>query len=83
MGFFGILRKPNAAIWWVIVGAILFLGIILYVPVFRGMFKFSTLHPVDLGFCLTAGLVNILWFETLKKMRGRGSVPSPDPEPAL
>ena len=80
-GFFGILRRPNAAIWWVAGGALLFLGIILYFPVFRGMFKFSTLHPIDLGFCLLTGIVNILWFESLKKIHNRSSGfsnPNPD-----
>jgi P-type Ca2+ transporter type 2C len=70
-GFFGILRKPNAAIWWVTGGALIFLGIVLYTPFFRAMFKFSVLHPIDLGFCLAAGLVSILWFELLKKIRSK------------
>ena len=68
-GFITILSRPNAAIWWVVGGAVLFLGIILYVPIFRGMFKFSILHPIDLLFCLGVGLVNIIWFEFLKKVR--------------
>jgi P-type Ca2+ transporter type 2C len=70
-GLFGILRRPNAAIWWIMGGAILFLGIVLYVPFFRNLFKFAILHPIDLGFCLVAGGINILWFECLKKIRNK------------
>ncbi len=60
------LRKPNAALWWVVGGAVVFLGLVLYVPFLRGLFRFAELHPVDLGICLAAGVVSILWFEGLK-----------------
>jgi Ca2+-transporting ATPase len=66
------LRSPNTALWWVIGGAILFLGLVLYVPSFKNLFHFSTLHPLDLLICLTAGIVSIFWFEGLKVLsRGR------------
>ncbi|HEY9602113.1 MAG TPA: cation-translocating P-type ATPase [Allocoleopsis sp.] len=60
------LRAPNAALWWVLGGAIVFLGIVLYLPVLRHLFRFSLLHPIDLAICLGAGFVSILWFERLK-----------------
>ena len=60
------LRTPNAALWWVIGGAIFFLGLALYVPFLRDLFHFSTLHPDDLALCLAGGFVSILWFEGLK-----------------
>jgi Ca2+-transporting ATPase len=65
------LRKPNAALWWVVGGAVLFLGLVLYVPFLRGLFRFAELHPVDLGICLAAGVVSILWFEGLKFINGK------------
>lgn len=49
------LRVPNPALWWVLAGATLFLIVVLYVPVIRNLFRFSFLHPDDLGICLLAG----------------------------
>ena len=63
------LRIPNAALWWVISGALVFLGLVLYVPFLRNLFHFSYLHPLDLGICLGSGLLGIAWFEILKALR--------------
>jgi Ca2+-transporting ATPase len=65
------LRKPNAALWWVVGGAVVFLGLVLYVPFLRDLFRFAQLHPIDLGICLAAGAVSILWFEGLKLFNGK------------
>jgi len=35
------------------------------------LFRFAQLHPVDLGICLAAGVVSILWFEGLKLFNGK------------
>jgi P-type Ca2+ transporter type 2C len=68
MNLLNILRRPNSAIWWIIGGAILFLGLVLYIPFLRTLFQFAMLHPTDIGICLAAGLMSILWFEGLKKI---------------
>jgi len=60
------LRTPNPALWWIIGGTILFLGLTLYVPFLQNLFHFSTLHPNDLAICFAGGLVSILWFEGFK-----------------
>lgn len=60
------LRSPNVALWWVLWGALVFLGVVLYLPFLRHLFRFSVLHPIDLAICLGAGVVSILWFERLK-----------------
>ena len=65
------LRVPNAALWWVVGGAMLFLGLALYVPFLQRTFHFSTLHGNDLELCLAGGLVSIVWFEILKNLKGR------------
>jgi Ca2+-transporting ATPase len=70
-GFIGILRRPNAAIRWVMGGAILFLGLVLYIPFLRNLFQFAVLHPTDIGICLLAGTTSLIWFEFLKKIRNR------------
>jgi P-type Ca2+ transporter type 2C len=61
-----ILRAPNAALWWVAGGAVVFLGLVLNVPFLREIFRFSVLHPIDLIICLSAGVVSMIWFEFFK-----------------
>ena len=65
------LRSHNPALWWVLGGAAVFLGAVLYVPFPRGLFRLSTLHFVDLAICLSAGVVSIAWFEVLKMVKNR------------
>ncbi|HLP46206.1 MAG TPA: cation-translocating P-type ATPase C-terminal domain-containing protein, partial [Candidatus Kapabacteria bacterium] len=65
------MKNSNIALWWVLGGAFLFLGLALYVPVLRGLFRFAFLHPVDLAICLLVGSTSILWFEALKFLNGR------------
>ncbi len=65
------LRLRNAALWWVTGAAIFFLGIVLYFPFFRGLFRFSTLHANDLAISLAAGVFSIFWFEGFKRINGR------------
>jgi Ca2+-transporting ATPase len=60
------LRTPNPALWFVLGGTLVFLGLVLYVPFLRDLFHFSTLHPGDIAICLAGGLVSILWFEWVK-----------------
>ena len=64
------LRSPNTALWLVILGAMVFLGLVLYVPFLRDLFGFGVLHPFDLWVCLGAGMISILWFEALKLING-------------
>jgi Ca2+-transporting ATPase len=65
------LRSPNTALWWVTGGAVLFLGLALYVPFLRDVFRFSVLHPIDIFICVAAGVASVLWFEVLKAMSAR------------
>ncbi len=62
----GTLRSPNKALWFVVSGTALFMGLVLYIPFLRNLFRFHFLHPVDLCICLAAGVISILWFEGLK-----------------
>ena len=65
------LRSANSALRWVFGGALVFLGLVLYLPFLRTLFHFSFLHPTDLLICLGAGGVSILWFEWLKSLQQR------------
>lgn len=66
------LRSPNPALWWVIGGALSVLGLAIYLPFARDLFRFSKLHNVDLLMCTLAGFLSVLWFEALKIVAGRG-----------
>ncbi|MEW6349459.1 MAG: cation-translocating P-type ATPase [Thermodesulfobacteriota bacterium] len=65
------LRIPNPAMWWVVVGAVSFLGLVLYVPYLRDLFHFERLHVLDLVICVAAGGLSITWFEVAKLMGSR------------
>jgi Ca2+-transporting ATPase len=62
-------RAPNAALWWVLAGAVSFLGLVLYVPFLRDLFHFTVLHPLDILIALAAGIAGVVWFEALKVLR--------------
>lgn len=63
------LRTPNPALWWIVGGTAVSLGMVLYVPFLRDLFHFGVLHPGDLAMCLTRGLASVLWFECLKLLQ--------------
>ncbi len=65
------LETPNAALWWVVGGALVFLAMALYVPFLRELFSFAYLHFIDIAICFMAGMTSILWFEVLKLINGR------------
>jgi Ca2+-transporting ATPase len=67
----GTLRSKNNALWIVVVGALVFLGLVLFIPFLRGLFKFSVLHSIDIVICLVAGIVSVVWFEILKAVMQR------------
>jgi Ca2+-transporting ATPase len=61
-----LLRSRNAAMWRVVGAALIFLAVVLSVPVLRGLFDFTILHPNDVVLCFAAGLVSVAWLEALK-----------------
>lgn len=65
------LKRPNPALWWVLSGTGLCLGLVLYLPFLRDLFHVNYLHPDDLFICLAAGLLSVLWFEVFKLAQGR------------
>jgi len=66
MTVFKTFRRPNPALWWITLGALFFLGVVLYVPVVRDLFRFSTLHFTDLAISLSAGILSVFWTEGFK-----------------
>jgi Ca2+-transporting ATPase len=70
---FETLDTPNPALWWVLGGALMLLGAVLYVSSLRELFSFSLLHKTDLAICILAGIASIIWFEVLKIFNGKRS----------
>jgi Ca2+-transporting ATPase len=62
---------PNPALLWVLGGALVFLGLVVYVPGLRSLFHFAPMHPVDVVLSLAAGLLSIAWFEVFKLVMKR------------
>ncbi len=60
------LRSPNPALWWVIGGTLCFLGLVIYLPLSRAVFRFSVLHLHDIAICLGAAILSVVWFEVFK-----------------
>jgi Ca2+-transporting ATPase len=60
------LRTPNAALWWVVGGALAFLALTISVPFLRGLFSFGPLHLWELVLVAGAGLFSILTSESVK-----------------
>jgi Ca2+-transporting ATPase len=63
------IRRRNAALWWVVGGALLFLALVLATPALRGLFLFAPLHGDDIVLCLGAGTLSVAWFEIFKLFR--------------
>jgi Ca2+-transporting ATPase len=71
----GILRTPNAAQWWVVLGTVAMLAVVLVVPFARGLFTFAPLDADDLAISVAAGVACVGWFEWIKRHRRRHAVP--------
>jgi len=67
------LGVPNAALRWVVGGAIAFLAVILSVPFAQRLFRFAPLHLRDVALSLGAGMVCVAWFELAKRVARRRS----------
>jgi len=65
------LREPNAALWWVVGGAMTTLALVVYVPFLASLFRFAVLRPLAAFLCLATGFASILWFEVLKLVQRR------------
>lgn len=59
-------KTPNAALWWVTGGTVIFLCLVLTIPFLREIFRFSVIHPIDVVICVSAGILSTVWFELFK-----------------
>jgi Ca2+-transporting ATPase len=60
------LRFKNTALYVIIGFTLVILGLVLYLPGLRDLFRFAPLHFNDLGICLGAAALCIFWFEIVK-----------------
>lgn len=64
------MRTPNKALWFVLGGTIVFLGLVLYVPALMKLFQFGRMNAGEVIVAVCAGALSVLWFELLKVFRG-------------
>jgi P-type Ca2+ transporter type 2C len=64
------LRFRNLALWWVTGGALIFLGLVVYLPPLQKLFRFAPLGGSDVIIAVSAAIASVLWFELLK-LRGK------------
>ena len=60
------LRRPNAALWWVVGGTLAALAAALSVVPVRDVFRFAALTSQQLLICLVAAIAAFVWFEVCK-----------------
>jgi len=63
-----IVKEKNNALWFVLAGTIIALGLVLYAPFLRRIFHLSFLPMDDLLIALACGIISLLWFEGLKAL---------------
>ena len=63
------LKSDNKALKIVLVGALLGLLIVLYIPALRALFHFSMLHVDDLFIVFSVGIISVLWLKILTVFR--------------
>lgn len=64
---------PNRALWWVLAGALVFLGLVLFVPPLQELFRFTDIPVSELLLVMAAGALCTVWFEGLKLWKRKSS----------
>jgi Ca2+-transporting ATPase len=67
---FQTIKTPNKALWWVLTGALVFLGLVIYFAPLQQLFRFCPLSTGDIILCIVAGTLSVVWFEVLKWLKG-------------
>ena len=60
------LQSSNVALWWITIGAVAGLSLILFLPVLSELFFFGKLGLAEVVICLFAGFMTFGLFETFK-----------------
>ena len=75
------LANPNAALWWIVGGALAALLAAVYLPAAAALFRFAPLAPRDLAIAALAGVLSIAWYDLVKGCAGRASPARPGGRP--
>ncbi|MDH4095763.1 MAG: cation-translocating P-type ATPase [Betaproteobacteria bacterium] len=76
------LREPNAALWWITIGALAALAAAIYVPAAAAIFQFSPLGAAELAVAAAAGVAGVAWYDLAKLARQPGGGPPSATMPA-
>jgi Ca2+-transporting ATPase len=60
------LQTPNKAVWWIVIGALMFLGASVFVPSLTRLFRFEMLQLPMLLLASVAAIVGIMVSELIK-----------------
>ncbi|HEX5612232.1 MAG TPA: cation-translocating P-type ATPase C-terminal domain-containing protein, partial [Burkholderiales bacterium] len=60
------LARPNPALWWIVLGTLAALALVVYVAPVAEIFRFAPLGAGDVLVAFLAGIAGVLWFEILK-----------------
>ncbi|MHB8477027.1 MAG: cation-translocating P-type ATPase [Steroidobacteraceae bacterium] len=71
------LLRPNRALWMLLGGVSVLLGIAVFWPPAQSLFHFGKLHWNDLAVCLVVGAVSLLGLEVLKSRLFRSATVNP------
>ena len=63
------LADPNAALWWIVGGAIAALLAGIYLPALAGLFRFAPLSPGDFALAAGVGVLGVAWHDLVKLAR--------------
>jgi Ca2+-transporting ATPase len=63
-----IVKTKNKALWSVLLGTLVALIAVLYIPFLRNLFHFSVLSIHDVAIAFISGIASLFWFEGLKLM---------------
>lgn len=69
--FFSIIKVPNRAMWWVLIGASSFLFIALKISFFQKLFQFTDISFQQIVISMLVGALSISWFEIYKQFIAR------------
>jgi len=70
---------PNRALRFLAGGALLMLGLVLYVPALSEVFRLAEPTAVQLAACVASGVLTILWVEAVKAIDLRLTAPAGNP----
>jgi len=67
----GGLRRKNSALWYVTVGTLAAITLLMAVPATRGLFQFDAVGLSGALVAVGAGALSVVWFEAYKALRRR------------